>query len=263
MKNRYFIELSFRGTAYHGWQAQKNAVSVQSVLENALQLILGEDISLTGAGRTDAGVHAGYFVAHFDVVNKIDSFNTVFRLNRFLSPDISVFSIREMHAGAHARFDALSRTYKYLFCKKKNVFAQGLSTFVPGEIDLLKMNMAAMIIKEQKDFTSFSKLHSNNKTNICTIMHAEFSECGDFIVFEITADRFLRNMVRSLTSTLLAAGHGKLSLDEVRHIVVSKDRRLAKGSAPAMGLFLADIKYPVEFLMDSSIYNAFGLFQGF
>lgn len=262
-KNRYFIELSYKGTAYHGWQSQKNAISVQSVLENGFQLLVGEEISITGAGRTDTGVHAGYFVAHFDVDNKIDPINSVYRLNRILPPDISVFSIGEMHATAHARFDAISRTYKYLFSRKKNVFAKELSALIYGEIDVSKMNQAAQFILGENDFTSFSKLHSNNKTNLCTITHAEFSEQNDFIVFEITANRFLRNMVRSLTSTLLAVGQGKLSPNEVRHIIEAKDRSLAKGSAPAQGLYLTDIKYPPEFLLDSDKYNTFRFFQGF
>ncbi len=257
MQKRYFIELAYKGTNYHGWQSQKNSVAVQSVLENALRLLVKGSKSLTGAGRTDTGVHASYYVAHFDASQIEKLPELVIKLNRFLPSDIAVFNIQEMPAEAHARFDAVSRTYKYFITTHKEVFAKDFCNIVSREPDMEAMNCGAKFIASQTDFTTFSKLHSDNKTNICHIEKAVFSRQGNFIIFEITADRFLRNMVRAITASLLSLGLGKITLEELKTIAESKERGLVKGSATARGLFLTDIRYPAAFALSRVKINYF------
>lgn len=248
MKTRYFIFISFKGTRYHGWQIQPGAVSVQETLEKALSLILGEDISVTGAGRTDAGVHASVFCAHFDSsgtgLDKDSNF--IFRLNSFLPDDISVHSVRKALPGANARFSAVSRTYMYFISRTKDPFSQETSWFFYGNLDVEKMNQAASLLPEYHDFTSFSRLHSDNKTNICRVYGAEWNYQDDKLVFTIRADRFLRNMVRAIVGTMVELGSGKISLDDFKAIVDLKNRSEAGMSAPACGLFLAGIEYPEQ-----------------
>jgi len=243
---RYFMFLSFEGTNYHGWQIQPNAVTIQQTLENALTLILGEKINSTGAGRTDAGVHAAMFCIHFDSVrNDIDLDETlIYRLNNFLPSDIAVKYVKKVIPEANARFSALSRTYKYYILKTKNPFKQQWSWYINYPLDVSLMNTACGILKEESDFTSFSKLHSDAKTNICKIISAEWIEDDNEIVFTITANRFLRNMVRAIVGTMVDLGAGKISTEDFKTIIEAKDRCKAGKSALAKGLFLTDINYP-------------------
>jgi len=242
---RYFIELAYKGTNFHGWQVQPNAVSVQESLEQALSTITRERIAITGAGRTDTGVHASYFVAHFDSTrSNLDHPDFVHKLNSFLNTDVAVFSISKVHPEAHARFDAISRTYQYHLNLHKNPFSVETSWYFFRQPDLVKMNEASGILFEYTDFTSFSKLHTEVKTNNCKIYCAEWTQVGSDIVFTVKADRFLRNMVRALVGTILEVGIGKISQDEFRKIIELKDRGAAGLSVPAHGLFLTDIEYP-------------------
>ena len=243
--------LSFEGANYHGWQIQPNAVTIQQTIENALSLILGEKINSTGAGRTDAGVHAAMFCIHFDSMrNDIDSDETlIYRLNNFLPPDIAVKSVRKVISKANARFSALSRTYKYYILKTKNPFKQQWSWYINYPLDVSLMNTACGILKEESDFTSFSKLHSDAKTNICKIISAEWIENDNEIVFTITANRFLRNMVRAIVGTMVDLGAGKISIEDFKEIIELKDRCKAGMTAPAKGLFLTDINYPDDIFL--------------
>lgn len=248
MKTRYFLFLSFKGTSYHGWQIQPDSLTVQKVLEDALSTVLNEKTEATGAGRTDTGVHASYFCAHFE--SSADSLdenkNIIFRLNRFLPSDISINSIRKVHIDAHARFSAISRTYKYYISRKKDPFTEDTSWYLYGNIDVKAMNKACKLLLEQTDFTSFSRLHSDNKTNICHLMKAEWEEEGGMLIFTITSDRFLRNMVRAIVGTMIELGTGRKTIMQFTGIMDAKDRCKAGKSAPAKGLFLTDIEYPVE-----------------
>jgi len=246
LKNRYFIKLSFKGTNYHGWQVQVNAKTVQSQLNKALSTLLGEDIETIGAGRTDTGVHAKEFYAHFDHVrseiNKDKEF--FFRINRFLPKDISIQSIMKVNNKAHCRFDAISRTYEYHINKEKDPFNNEYTYYLYGNLAIRKMNEASIILYEYNDFTSFSKTKTDAKTNICNIIQAEWTEYNKKLIFIIKADRFLRGMVRSIVGTLLNIGFGKVSIDEFRKIIESKDRTNAGVTVPAHGLFLINIEYP-------------------
>ena len=249
MAQRYFIELAYKGTNFHGWQIQPNAVSVQEILERALSVITREAIAVIGAGRTDTGVHASYFVAHFDSSKlNLDHPDWVYKLNSFLGLDVAVFCITKVDAEAHARFDAASRTYQYRLNLIKDPFSIETSWYFFRQPDLLKMNEASKILFEYTDFTSFSKLHTDVKTNNCIIYLAEWSrlgsQTGSDVVFTIKADRFLRNMVRALVGTILEIGIGKIDLDAFRKIIEQKDRGAAGLSVPAHGLFLTDIEYP-------------------
>lgn len=247
MTQRYFLQLSYKGTCYHGWQVQPNAISVQEVMEKALSVLLREEISVVGAGRTDTGVHASFFVLHFDTEKEdIDSVNLAYKLNRFLPSDIAVRKLWKVKNGAHARFDAVSRTYHYYISTKKDPFATETSYTYTGFLDVDKMNKAAKVLFEFVDFTSFSKLHTDVKTNNCKIFQAEWKAEGAQLVFFIKADRFLRNMVRAIVGTLLEVGKGKLTVKEFREIIEAKDRGGAGASAPAEGLFLTDIEYPED-----------------
>ena len=243
---RYFMFLSFEGTNYHGWQIQPNAFTVQQTLENALSLILSEKITSIGAGRTDAGVHAAMFCLHFDSQrNDIDSDKKlIFRLNNFLPDDIAIKSICKVIPEANARFSAISRTYKYYILKTKNPFKQLWSWHINYPLNVSLMNTACNILKEYSDFTSFSRLHSDAKTNICSISSAEWIENDSEITFSITSNRFLRNMVRAIVGTMVDLGSGKISVEDFKKIIEAKDRCKAGKSAPAKGLFLTDINYP-------------------
>lgn len=244
MTQRYFIELAYKGTNFHGWQIQPNAESVQECLEKAMSVITREAIVVTGAGRTDTGVHASYFVAHFDSSKtNLDHAGFVFKLNSFLGKDVAVYFISKVNSEAHARFDATSRIYQYHLNLIKDPFCIETSWYFSRQPDLLKMNEASKILFEYTDFTSFSKLHTDVKTNNCIIFLAEWTQVGSDVVFTIKADRFLRNMVRALVGTILEVGIGKISLAEFRQIIEQKDRGAAGLSVPAHGLFLTDIEY--------------------
>lgn len=242
---RYFIELAYKGTNFHGWQIQPNAVSVQECLEKALKTITRETIAVTGAGRTDTGVHASYYVAHIDSENlNLDHPDFTHKLNSFLNKDVVVFSISKVQSDAHARFNAVSRTYQYHINLRKDPFTQETSWYFFRQPDINVMNEANRILFEYTDFTSFSKLHTDVKTNNCKIFLAEWTQSGANIIFTVKADRFLRNMVRALVGTILEVGTGKINLDEFRAIIERKDRGEAGLSVPAHGLFLTDVEYP-------------------
>ncbi len=243
---RYFIFLRYKGTGYHGWQTQPGEKTVQGVIEKSLSVILQEKISVTGAGRTDTGVHASYFVAHLDSSNlKLTANkNILFRLNRFLPKDITISEIKTVKKEAHARFDALSRTYEYHIAQEKEPFLNEYSWYRYGISDIEKMNMAALYLREYNDFTSFSKKHTDVKTFICRIDSAEWFMNNRQLVFKIKADRFLRNMVRAIVGTMIDIGTGIKEPEEIRNIIESKNRSMAGVSAPAEGLFLTDIEYP-------------------
>ena len=246
MNNRYFIELSYRGTNYHGWQIQENAHSVQTELNNALSTLLKEDITTLGAGRTDTGVHAKNYIAHFDSIrNDLNSNSSfLYHLNQILPVDISIKSIRLVKPEVHARFDAISRTYNYIICRDKDPFWRELAWLYYANLDIELMRKATNYLFEYSDFTSFSKVGSDNKTSICKIIAAEWVEKDNLLVFSITADRFLRNMVRAIVGTLVDVGREKLSIDDFSKIIAAKDRSLASSSAPAEGLYLTGIEYP-------------------
>ncbi len=242
---RYFIELAYDGTAYHGWQAQPNAVSVQQTLEKAFATLLKEDIALTGCGRTDTGVHASYFVAHFDSDTEAVELqeDLVFRLNGYLPDDIAVRSISKVDDRMHARFSATYRQYVYVIRRTKPLFNRPFCYYYYADLDVDRMNAACAILKEYKDFTSFSKLHTDVKTNNCRIMEAVWTGHDDGYEFTIRADRFLRNMVRSVVGTMIEIGSGKMEPEEIREVIEAGDRSSAGMSVPAKGLFLVDVGY--------------------
>ncbi len=247
---RYFLQLSYNGTNYHGWQVQPNAVSVQGEVENALSTILREEISVVGAGRTDTGVHALFYMLHFDSENdNLQNENLLFRLNRFLPNDIVVQQIFLVKPDAHARYSAVSRTYKYFISTVKNPFETFSSYQFTQNLDLDKMNEAAKALFEFNDFTSFARLHSDVKTNNCKIIYVAWLQNETQLIFTIKADRFLRNMVRAIVGTLIEVGKGKLSAEDFRKIIEAKDRGAAGTSVPAQGLFLVDVEYPKEIFL--------------
>ena len=248
MNTRYFIKISFRGTNFHGWQIQPNAPTLQETLEQDLGLLLGEEVKLTGCGRTDTGVHASLFYAHFDTTRKGMEKDTdfLFRINKKLPADIVIHEIIPVRPEAHARFSALSRTYQYKIHRTKQAFQRDMAHYIYGDLDIKGMQNAADILQEYTDFTSFSKVDTDTRTNDCRIDLAEWNEDGDILTFTIKADRFLRNMVRAIVGTMLEIGFGKLDPDGFRSIIESRDRCTAGTSAPATGLFLADIEYPPE-----------------
>lgn len=244
---RYFIKLAYNGKAYHGWQRQDNALSVQQVMEEGLRLIFGEEAGVTGAGRTDTGVHATKFFAHFDLSLELSGTALEarrFKLNNYLPGDIYVFDIWQVDPQAHARFDALSRTYEYIITTRKDPFRQDSAWYLHGSLDISRMNEAAKVLYEYNDFTSFSKLHTQVKTNNCRIMEAHWVKQDNLLVFKIRADRFLRNMVRAIVGTLVDIGKGKIGPDDLRDIIEARDRSEAGLSVPAHGLYLVDIEYP-------------------
>lgn len=239
--------LSYDGEKYHGWQIQPNGISIQECLMKALKTFLREDIEVVGAGRTDAGVHAELMVAHFDYKNQLDTDYVVDKLNRILPKDISVICIKKVVGEAHARFDATERTYKYYVSTRKDVFKRHYSWRITQELDFDKMNKAASVLLTHTDFTSFSKLHTDVKTNNCDIRLAIWEKIDQYNwVFTISADRFLRNMVRAIVGTLVEVGRGKISVEEFDQIIRKKDRCSAGTSAPANALFLVDVEYPKE-----------------
>ena len=242
---RYFIIFSYDGGAYHGWQIQPNAHTIQQTLEEALSLLLRGKYSVVGAGRTDTGVNALQMAAHVDLPENVDIAQLKYKLNKILPQDIAVIDIRRVRDDAHARFDAVARRYNYYVTTAKSPFGRRYSCRVPADLDFDAMNRAAATLLEYTDFTSFSKLHTDVKTNNCKVVHAAWRKLNDDSwVFEIEADRFLRNMVRAIVGTLLLVGRGKLTLDGFRRVVEQKERCAAGDSAMAEALFLAQVKYP-------------------
>jgi len=241
---RYFLELSYNGKAYHGWQNQPNAISVQEVMENALTTLIKAPINVVGAGRTDAGVHALQMFAHFDCTLKLDLLKFKYKLNSFLPKDIAVHDIFEVKKDAHARFDAVSRTYLYRISKEKNVFNFDRAYQIKTELDIKKMNEASMILLDYTDFKCFSKSNTDVKTFNCKIVKADWEEKGNELHFTIKADRFLRNMVRAIVGTLISIGSGKMDTQDLHAIIKSKNRSEAGFSVPAHALYLSKIAYP-------------------
>ena len=241
---RFFIQFSYNGTNYHGWQYQPNATSVQETLTKALAVVLKKtDLEIMGAGRTDTGVHASQMFAHFDYENAINSDSIVHKLNSFLPQDIAVSIIIEVDANAHARFDAKQRTYQYKINTAKNVFQQELSWYYAKELDVEAMNESAKLLLEFTDFQCFSKVNTDVNTFNCAITEAFWKRENDELIFTISADRFLRNMVRAIVGTLVNVGLGKISKADFTTVIESKDRRKAGFSVPAHGLYLTQIKY--------------------
>lgn len=249
---RYFIQLSYNGTAYHGWQLQENTfLTVQQVLNEMLSRLLNEPIFVTGCGRTDAGVHASHFFAHFNssLSNLMEDCDKwIFKFNHALPPDIAIQKIIPVHEKVNARFDATSRTYQYLISRKKDTFKIDKACFFYGSLNVQAMNDAAKTLFDYIDFSSFAKSNTQNATNNCKIYKAEWFEENDKIIFTISADRFLRNMVRAIVGTLMDVGKGKMTIEEFKNIIESKNRCNAGFSVPACGLYLTKVEYPEELI---------------
>ena len=244
--SRYFIELSFKGTLYHGWQLQPNAVTVQAEIERALQILTGEPVNTIGAGRTDTGVHASKYIVHFDSDHALpanhDDF--LYKMNAILPGDIAIHDIYPVKPDTHARYTAIYRTYTYRISRIKDPFNTEISWYYPMPLDVTAMNEASARLLTFDDFTSFSKLHSDVKTNSCQIFEAGWSERGFQLLFAIRANRFLRNMVRAIVGTMIEIGRGKMQPDGLDKIIEGKNRSLAGFSVPAHGLELTEIGYP-------------------
>jgi tRNA pseudouridine38-40 synthase len=241
---RYFIEFAYNGTHYHGWQYQPNAISVQETLNKVFSTLLQEEIDIMGAGRTDAGVHAKQMYGHFDTNIVIDNAKFIHKANSFLPKDIVVFDIIPVHNEAHARFDATSRTYQYHISTYKNVFTNDLAWNSSKKLDVIAMNEAAKELLNFADFKCFSKTNTDVNTYNCKITEAFWTIEKEQLIFTITADRFLRNMVRAIVGTLINIGLHKITIQDFIQIIESQNRENAGFSVPAHGLFLTNIKYP-------------------
>lgn len=251
---RYFIQLSYDGTGYHGWQVQPNGVSVQEVLQKALSTLLRQPTEVTGAGRTDAGVHASMMVAHFDwpaahegegcEEAPLDCTQLTYKLNRLLPPDVAVQAVRPVGPEMHARFSATRRTYHYYIHTRKDPFLRGYSWQVNVPLDFALMNEAAQVLLEYSDFTSFSKTSTDVKTNICQLTEARWEQLkpGEWR-FTVSANRFLRNMVRAIVGTLVEVGRHRMTISQMRHAIEAKDRQRAGESVPGHALYLTNIEY--------------------
>jgi tRNA pseudouridine38-40 synthase len=243
---RYFIDLSYNGKNYHGWQHQPDAVTVQDTVENALSTLLREQISIVGAGRTDTGVHARQMIAHADITQLFDTEELAFKMNSFLPWDISIHKIVEVNPEAHARFDAIQRTYQYQITGRKDPFLEGFAYQLHHIPDIDLLITASKVLLEYNDFQCFSRSKTDVKTYHCTVKEAAWSKIEDRLTFTITADRFLRNMVRAIVGTLLDVGFGTITIDDLHNIIRSKDRGRAGKSVPAHGLYLTEVIYPKE-----------------
>lgn len=242
---RYFLTLAYNGTSFHGWQRQPNATSVQQALEEALTTLLRKPIAITGAGRTDTGVHAKEMMAHFEGdLSLEEEENLPYLLNRFLKEEIVIYRLDKVKADAHARFDATVRTYEYHLGFQKNPFKQQLYYYFHQPVSVEKMNEAAKILLEYEDFEAFAKTHSDVKTFLCNVTRADWESTAEGAIFTITANRFLRNMVRAIVGTLLEIGTGKIEVVDMHKIIQSKNRGEAGFSVPAAGLYLTKIQYP-------------------
>ena len=248
---RYFIQLSYNGTAYHGWQVQENTFrTVQQVLNEMLSRLLNEPITITGCGRTDTGVHASEYFAHFDSTIEdleINQHKWIFKFNFALPSDIAIQKIISVKEKSNARFDAVSRTYQYIINKKKDPFQIDRSCFLYGPLNIEEMNKATRILFDHTDFSAFAKTNTQNLSNNCIIFKAEWKEENDSLIFTISANRFLRNMVRAIVGTLLNVGKGKISIEEFNEIIESKTRSKAGFSAHACGLYLTKVEYPQNY----------------
>ncbi|MFI5219425.1 MAG: tRNA pseudouridine synthase A [Bacteroidia bacterium] len=243
--SRYFLELSFKGTNYSGWQIQENAVSVQQKVNEALSLLLGTKTETVGCGRTDTGVHAKQFFVQFDSVNEItDTFKFIHQMNGIVPNDISVYEVYQVDENASSRYDAVSRTYEYYLYRYKNPFLKEFAAGIFFDINVDEINNACKILKEYDDFKCFSKSRTDVKHTICNIMEAKWETQNGFHKFTVTANRFLRGMVRAITGTLLETGKGETSLNDFRKIIESKQRSEAGASVDACGLYLTKVVYP-------------------
>lgn len=249
---RYFVLFSYLGKNYHGWQKQPQSISVQEVMQDAFQRLLREPIELVGAGRTDTGVHAHQMYAHFDTQQKISN-QLVYRLNAYLPKDIVIHSFREVIPKAHARFDALKRTYRYRISQEKSAFTFEQAYFMNLPLDVSAMNEACEVLLCYKDFQCFSKSNTDVKTYLCDIYSAGWYQKGSELIFEISANRFLRNMVRAIVGTFIQVGLRKMSIAEFTQVIESKSRSRAGVSAPAHGLSLIEIEYPDNIWLSSEI----------
>ena len=244
---RYFIQLSYKGTVYCGWQKQPNGITVQEEVEKSLALVIGEKTDVLGCGRTDSGVHSNDFYLHFDVEKKMDPNTLVYRLNSILPNSIAIKKVFKVHENAHARFDASSRTYRYYINHLKKPFETDTSWYLYNtKLDVGKMNQAAELLLKVNDFSAFEKVGSDNSTSICKVKFAEWFKNQDEMYFEIRADRFLRNMVRAIVGTLIEIGKEKIDINEFKTIIESKDRSNSGASVPAKGLFLWEVTYPLS-----------------
>jgi len=241
---RYFLEIAYRGTKYHGWQRQLGAVSVQQRLEESLETLLRHPVMCMGCGRTDTGVHASQFFLHFDAMNELEPEKLVYRLNGMLENDIAVRRCIPVEKEAHARFDATKRTYRYFIHQEKDPFRGDHSTFIPVPLDVDRMNEAAAKLIEMENFKSFARLHTDVRNFNCMVTTSEWKTDGPLLTFEISSNRFLRNMVRAVVGTLLEVGRERITLKDFMAIAESKDRSKAGKSVPARGLFLCEVKYP-------------------
>ena len=249
--NRYFLELAYKGTRFHGWQIQVNAISVQETLEKALSLLLKTPIAIVGSGRTDTGVHASQQFAHFDCEQALDTVATLKKLNAILPNDISIFDIFLTKPDAHARFSATWRSYVYKINLRKNPFEQEGSWIVFKQLDVEKMQAASDLLLAHEDFECFSKIKTDVKTFNCKIKAAFWEQKEHQLLFHITANRFLRGMVRAIVGTLVEVGTGKLSVSQFQEILESKDRKQAKSAAPPQGLYLCEVTYPPEIFINN------------
>ena len=241
---RYFLEFAYKGTNYHGWQYQPNASSVQETLNKALSTLFKTEIDLVGAGRTDTGVHAKQMFAHFDLDFEIDVSHFIHKLNSFLPADIAILNIHLVADDNHARFDATKRTYEYHIHTSKEVFSTDTSRYYHNQLNIELMNEACKELFNHSDFECFSKVHTDVNTFNCKIMEAHWQQNGNKLIFTIAADRFLRNMVRAIVGTMVNIGLEKVSLQEFKQIIESKDRNKAGFSVPAHGLYLTKVEYP-------------------
>ena len=244
---RYFLEIAYNGAKYHGWQVQPNAITVQEVVNDCLQKLIGDsEINVVGCGRTDTGVHASQFYLHFDTERDVRE-DLSFRLNRFFPEDIAAHKHWVAEPDWHARFSATRREYQYCIHQRKDPFKQGLSWSFGQELDLAAMNQAAQMLLGEHDFTSFSKAHTQTATNLCEVFHAEWEQTSEHsLKFTVAANRFLRNMVRALVGTLVEVGIGNRGVEEFGKLLIAGDRSEAGQSAPAHGLFLTEVAYPFE-----------------
>ena len=241
---RYFVELQYDGAAYCGWQRQPDAETVQGVIEQRLSMLRRVPTEIVGAGRTDTGVNASFYVAHFDSDEAVDCVQLAYKLNKVLPDDIAILRIYEVEGDKHARFDAKQREYTYFLTPHKSPFRRFSAWYFAVDLDVERMNRAATALLRYDDFTSFAKLNSNNKTNICHISHAQWVvESDGVLCFTIRADRFLRNMVRAIVGTLVDVGRGRYTVEQFEDIIRSKDLSRSSAGAPACGLFLSDVRY--------------------
>ncbi|MBA3972138.1 MAG: tRNA pseudouridine(38-40) synthase TruA [Bacteroidetes bacterium] len=253
LMKRYFIQLSYNGTAYHGWQVQANTVlTIQQVVNEMLSKLLNEPVSVMGCGRTDTGVHASDYYAHFDTsVNLLlDEPHWIFKFNNALPADIAVHKILKVRENANARFDAVSRTYQYVINRKKDPFRINSACFIYGDLNIEEMNKAAKVLFDYIDFSAFAKSNTQTGTNNCKLYKAEWREENELLIFTISADRFLRNMVRSIVGTSVMVGKGKINIQRFKEIIESKIRSNAGLSAHACGLYLTKVEYPQDYFIN-------------